>query len=223
MAQLQYIYNTSTSTYFEDEFNITLSNDSEIEMKFRVLNYNSVWDGRLFICGSPYHDGYAQFQQYSQIRCGFQSFGEKYTTVQDPSAIHIVNVSKNGYYVDGESLGTLSGSASVQGTGFGINATQNMELEIYYITIKENGVMAHNYVGWEGNGVVGLKDMVTNVFYTPTSGSYTAGPAVVETPVIPVNKYKFYTMNVLKTYEGSSQINKMYVGGNLVYQSLIII
>lgn len=41
--------------------------------------------------------------------------------------------------------------------------------------------------------------------------------------IIPINKYKFYTMNVLKTYEGSSQINKMYVGGNLVYQSLIII
>lgn len=46
-----------------------------------------------------------------------------------------------------------------------------------------------------------------------------------QTPLvqIPINKYKLGTSNIQKTYEGSSQINKMYVGGNLVYQSLIII
>lgn len=37
---------------------------------------------------------------------------------------------------------------------------------------------------------------------------------------IPINKYKLGTSNVQKTYEGSTQINKMYVGNDLVYRAL---
>lgn len=37
---------------------------------------------------------------------------------------------------------------------------------------------------------------------------------------IPINKYKLGTSSIQKTYEGTTQINKMYVGGNLVYRAV---
>lgn len=42
----------------------------------------------------------------------------------------------------------------------------------------------------------------------------------IQQPVIPVNKYKLYTSNIQKTYNGSTKINKMYVGNDLVYRAL---
>lgn len=220
MGQLEYIYNTETNARFYNNFNITVDNNSEVEMQFRVLNPNTIWDGRLFLIGTSYHDCYAQFQQYNVIRCGFQSFAEKTIVLQDTSAIHTVNVSANGYYVDGVSLGTLSGTPSVSGNGFSINTQRNMLLEIYYITVKDSGVLSHNYLPWDNNGVVGLMDVIEDTFYAPTTGVFYGQPLPATNIQVPINKYKLGVDNIQKTYEGGTKINKMYVGSNLVYRAL---
>lgn len=216
MGQLQYIYNTETNARFYDNFNITASNNMEVEMQFRVLNSDEWLDRRLFLIGSAYHDCYAQFQQYNVIRCGFQSFAEKTTTVQDPTAIHTVSVSKDAWLVDGVSLGTLSGTPSVSGNGFSINTNSNMLLEIYYITVKDSGVLTHNYLPWDNNGVVGLMDVIEDTFYAPTTGTFIGVP--LPTPTSDSKIYLGSTnLGTGKIRLGGADVSAIYLGTSLLY------
>ena len=48
-------------------------------------------------------------------------------------------------------------------------------LRIVSVTVRLNGSVVNEFVGAEDNGVVGLYDKANNVFYQPTSGTWSTG------------------------------------------------
>lgn len=217
MGRLQYISSTNGA------FSITSStwlnqigSDCVIEYKFlsksrtTVLDFGAVDGGVSLSNGmrltSTFMGNYLQWYNGTRTTISTSKW-----TLNEP---HILTLSGSEYKWDGETIASVSNIQTVNNPTFKPTINGNF----YYFKVKKNGTDFINLVPWETNGVLYIKDLVSNN-ELPIRGSWTAGPAD-DSNVVPINKYKLYTSNIQKTYNGSTQINKMYVGSDLVYRAL---
>ena len=222
MGRLQYI-----STANSGPFTITsttwlnqITSDCVIEYKFLstsrtdVLDFGAVNSGNKLTngIGLKYIDIFdtTYLQWYNGTMASISS--SRYT-LNEP---HILTLSGSEYKWDGETVASVSNIQTVNNPTLKPTIRGNF----YYFKVTKNGTDFINLVPWETNGVLLIKDLVSNNEWT-IGGTWTAGPPVQDdSNVVPINKYKLYTSNIQKTYEGGTKINKMYVGNDLVYRAL---
>lgn len=194
-----------------------IKNDCVIEYKFLSTSRSDVLDFGAVISGINLTNGimlkYLFGQTYLQWYNGTRTTipNSKYT-LNEP---HILTLSGSEYKWDGETVQSVNFIMPVQNPTFKPTIKGNF----YYFKVTKNGTDFINLVPWETNGYLYIKDLVSNNEWS-IGGTWTAGPAYSDNNIIPINKYKLYTSNIQKTYNGSTQINKMYVGNDLVYRAL---
>lgn len=219
MGRLKYISHSNGGT-----FSITsmawinqITSDCVVEYKFLstsrtdVLDFGAVYSGLNLTKGISlkYMAIWSYLQWYNGTKA---SITNSIYTLNEP---HILTLSGSEYKWDGETIASVSNIQTVNNPTFKPTITGNF----YYFKVTKNGTDIINLVPWETNGYLYIKDLVSNNDWS-IGGSWTAGPAYSDNNIVPINKYKLYTSNIQKTYNGSTQINKMYVGNNLVYRAL---
>lgn len=87
---------------------------------------------------------------------------------------HTVSFSASEYKWNGVKVYDVNGTCNIPATPKFVPIVNG---RLYYFKITDNGVDKVNLVAWQdGNGNLGLYDKVNDVFYTPSSGTWTAGP-----------------------------------------------
>lgn len=166
--ELQYIASTNGS------FDCTLSKgatvDSVIEQKFLSTSYFNV----PIYFGVDYSDvklnDNSNYNLFWYAQTSVENI-KRYWTLNEE---HTVTLLGGEYKWNGVSIWTgTSGVNSITNPRF----RPNVKGHINYFKITTNGVDDVYLVAWEdGNGTLGLYDKVNDVFYTPATGTWTAGP-----------------------------------------------
>lgn len=218
MGQLQYIYNSAAGPRIVIDNINGYTGMTRFEVKFSLQNNPSV--NPLYL-NFPFYEGNVTL---GSSTINFNGLSAAY--VQDQ--IYTIGCGNGTKYINE----TVSPFTSQQRSDtyhmwFNANAGGRVLMHIYYLKffdVNDNVIL--DFVPYDDNGSIGLKDINENLFYTNwsgASGSWIAGPPYVPpTPSIqvPINKYKLGPNNISKTYEGGTKINKMYVGNDLAYIAL---
>lgn len=216
MGRLQYIYNSATGPRILIENINSYTGWTRFEFKISFQNNPSV---NPFYCNTPFFEG---SMTLSSTTINFAGLSVPY--VQDQ--IYTVSCG-NGSKSINDTVASFTPSQRSDTFHMWLNANSGgrVLMHIYYMKFFDaNDDVILDLEPYDDNGSIGIKDVNENVFFgnwVSASGSWIAGPAYRDdSNVVPINKYKLYTSNVQKTYNGSTQINKMYIGNDLVYRAL---
>lgn len=214
MGRLQYISTSNGS--FNSVLEANLTSSSVVEQRFLSTAYVPST-----ICFGVDYADIKLCNTWTYNREVYWYDGGKYVASNEwtLNEWHTVSLSTTAYYWNGVKVyEPRTASCNIPSSPV---FKPSLSGKLDYFKITTSGVVTVNLVAWEENGVVGLKDLVSGVFYQPSSGTWTAGPPVQDdTNIVPVKKYKLGANNITKTYEGGTKINKMYVGNDLVYRAL---
>lgn len=165
--ELQYISTTNGS--FDSTLTANITVDSVVESKFLITAYNS---GRVVYFGVDYGDICVRTSEKDMYWSGLDGASvSSYLTLNEE---HTVYISKTEYRWNGVKIHDCTGNPSIPSTP---RFRPTIKGNFYYFRATTNGVATIDLVPWEdGNGTLGVYDKVNDVFYTPASGTWTAGP-----------------------------------------------
>lgn len=212
MGQLQYISTSGGS--FECVLSANFTIDSVVEHKFSVTSTSTsqyirfaLGDNHINMrLGSSWTDMYFH-------NGGVQSISSLLTL----NEVHTAMLSATKYMFDET---TFSANATNLPSGTPTYGISNFYGSIYSSIVRENRVKTIELLPWiNDNDVVGLYDAVSQTFYAPSSGTWTAGPPY--TPPTPTINSKIYlgSNNLAsgKIKLGSSDVSAIYIGSTMVY------
>ena len=165
--ELQYI--SSTNGAFDCTLAANATSTSVIEQKFLSTSYFNF----AIYFGVDYAD--VKLNDRGLMKLFWYNAGAvdatQYWTLNEE---HTVSLSASEYKWNGVKIYDTAGTVGIPSTPRVRTAVRG---HINYFKITDNGVDRVNLVAWQdGNGNLGLYDKVNDVFYTPSSGTWTAGP-----------------------------------------------
>ena len=189
--QLQYI--STTNGAFDSVLAANITATSVIESKFLITSF---YNGRPVWFGVDYADTVVRAYEKDMYMYPVTTVNvSSYLTLNEE---HTAYFSSTEYRWNGSKIADVTGSVAIPSSP---RFRSQIRGNLYYFKITDNGVDRVNLVAWQdGNGNLGLYDKVNDVFYTPSSGTWTAGP-VAHTFTIDKSNARFDATGGTETVE----------------------
>lgn len=169
--QLQYISTT------DGTFDVTLAANVTFDSVIEQVFLSTAYTPNAILFGVDYADiKLCDSWDYNRDLYWFN--GGRYNTTNNwtLNEVNTVSISTTAYYWNGVKVyEPITASCNIPSSPRFRTAVKG---NLYQFTIKTNDVYDVNLVAWDEDGVLGMKDLVSGNFYTPATGTWTAGPAV---------------------------------------------
>lgn len=213
MAQLQYIYNNSDA-----QFNIPISGMNtikKVEFKWSYQNVNPHgYQANLIKLGGDFGDFVIRRWENK-----FDIYWYKISSIvpiPQPQTDEIVTCTYD----------VTNSVCTWNGTDYQLYGTQNYAgnsmqlggndwlLTVYYIKMwDDNGNLIHYYVGWNEDNTIGMKDKLTDHFYSPSSGTFLGGPVEILPEDLVIGNKTVDSINI-----GGKDVVSIYDGATLLWE-----
>ena len=153
----------------------TMTTTMEVEFTFMTTGYphsNYQSQGHFFVLGGSGGDVVLRGQDIDQY---WYAGGDWFMTeeIWTLNEEHTATWSGSQYTFD-EYTHYLSGSVRRGAANLSINSL-DAGVRIVKVKVKDGGVVVNEFVGADNNGTVGLWDKTNDIFYQPTSGTWSTG------------------------------------------------
>ena len=163
--ELQYI--STTNGTFNNTLAANVTQDSVVEYKFLSTTHCG------FKFGIDYADMCLRPASYWDMYW-YAGSSVKIKSLYTLNEVHTISWSVSEYKWNGTKIHDVTGTCNIPSSPSFIPTVKG---NFYNFRITTNAVVTVNLLPWEdGNGTLGLYDNVNDVFYTPATGTWTAGP-----------------------------------------------
>lgn len=164
--ELQYI--STTNGAFDSVLAANMTSTSVIESKFLIT---SSYNGRPVYFGVDYADTCVRAYEKDMYMCSLSNVSiSSYLTLNEE---HTAYFSPTEYRWNGSKIADVTGTVAIPSSP---RFRSQIRGNFYCFKITDNGVDIVNLVAWDEDGTLGIKDLVSGNFYTPSTGTWTAGP-----------------------------------------------